>query len=157
MLAPVRLHARIRMPAHPRAVAPASDASRPAPAVAGSACAVVAPAGVLHAPRLLLLSPRVLLCLHKRACAWGSPSCMRERGWEHRARNPGCMLHRGRPSLVVQGRLVLHLARSDTLDALMHFDQGVLDQFGCVHIRLLELARDRQRWMGTCNKCLPAS
>ena len=82
-----------------------------------------APTYVLCAPRLLLQGPRMLLLrLHRRACAWGMPNCMRERGWEHSTRtrvDPGCVLHHEGPSLVLQGRMVLRHAR-------MHFNQGVL-------------------------------
>jgi hypothetical protein len=94
---------------HLLASALAHDASRSAPAAARSTRAAAAPARMLRASRLLLLlNPRVLqLRLHKRACAWGLRSYMRERGWEHNAHtyvDPSWMLHRGGgPSPLVQG------------------------------------------------------
>jgi hypothetical protein len=91
---------------------------------------VTTSAHVLRAPRLVLLrSPRVLLLrLHRRACVWGPPSYMRERGWEHSTRT---RVDLGACSTVEDqawwrrgawfyGRWVL--ARSSALHELMHFD-----------------------------------
>jgi hypothetical protein len=110
---------------------------------------------MLRASRLLLLlNPRVLqLRLHKRACAWGLRSYMRERGWEHNARtyvDPSWMLHRGGgPSPLVQGWLVLRLLgagplwRSACAHALLTRECLAIWALTsrCVHAWLLELAR----------------
>jgi hypothetical protein len=65
---------------------------------------------------------------------------------------------------VIQRRLVLCPLGADALHARMRFDQGVLN-----HLRTdrplrarstIEAGphdRDRQRWMGACNACVPMS
>jgi hypothetical protein len=135
--------------------APAHDASRPAPAAAGSARAVAAAhARMLRTLRLLLLlSPHVLrLRLHRRECVWGCPAtCERERVGAQRTYrvDPSWMLHHGGPSLEVQGLLVLRplgaglLWRSACVHALLTRECLAIWTLTArwVHARLLELAR----------------
>jgi hypothetical protein len=73
------------------------------------------------------------------------------------------MLHRGGPSLVVQGRLVLRRLGDGPLwrSACTHtLDQEVLSRLGTERllrarptVRAGPHDRDRQRWMGACNAC----